>query len=223
MLKAVLLDIGGPIFDEDEAIEKSDHELWKRLKTRGIRVSREHIEAARMKAIESYAPSYLRATIWHLVKPNTELYEELVKKVGNVFENHCKKIRPEISTVLSALVRRYRLALAANQPAKTRAFLEAHGLLAYFQLDWLPKELGFHKPDPRFFVAILEKLKLEPEQTVMVGDRLDNDIWPAKLVGLNTVRILVGPHRAQEPRTPMDIPDLTIRELSALPDAIASL
>ncbi len=223
MIRAVLLDIGGPIFDEDEAIAKSDHELWKLLKARGIRVSIEKIEEARLKAIESYAPSYLRATIWHLVKPNTELYEELVKKVGNVFDNHCRKIRPETLAVLGALVRKYKLALAANQPTSTREFLRDAGLLSFFQLDLLPAELGFYKPDPRFFVAILDTLKLEPDEAVMVGDRLDNDIWPAKMTGISTVRILVGPHRAQEPRTPFDIPDVTIEKLSELPDAIGAL
>jgi HAD superfamily hydrolase (TIGR01549 family) len=223
MIRAVLLDIGGPIFDEDEAISKSDHELWKLLKVRGIRVSIEHIEEARQRAIASYAPSYLRATIWHLVKPNLELYEELAQKIGHFFDLHCRKIRPETVQVLNTLARRYKLALAANQPTSTREFLRDVGLLSFFQLDLLPKELGFYKPDPRFFVSILEKLKLDSEEVVMVGDRLDNDIGPAKKIGLKTVRILVGPHAVQEPRTPSDIPDLAIEKLSEVPEAIASL
>jgi HAD superfamily hydrolase (TIGR01549 family) len=223
MPKAVLLDIGGPIFDEDEAIQKCDHALWKLLKVRGIRVSMEQIQAARGRAIESYAPSYLRATIWYLVKPDLELYEDLVKKVGAVFESHCTKIRPETVSVLNTLVRKYKLALAANQPREIKEFLRAQGLLTFFQLDLLPAELGFHKPDPRFFVAILEKLKLAPQEAVMVGDRLDNDVWPAKIVGIKTVRLLVGPHVKQEPRTPSDMPDATIDNLSELPAAIESL
>ena len=223
MLKAVLLDVGGPILDEDEAVSKSDHELWKLLKVRGIRVSIEKIEAARTKAVESYAPSYLRATIWYLVKPDLELYEELVTNVGRVFDKECRKVRPEVVSVLNTLARKYRLALAANQPLEMKEFLRASGLLKFFELDLLPAELGFYKPDPRFFLAILEKLKLKPKEAVMVGDRLDNDVWFAKRVGLNTVRILVGPHAVQEPRTPADIPDVTISQLNELPEAIERL
>ena len=223
MLKAVLLDVGGPILDEGAAISKSDHELWKLLKVRGIRVSIEQIEAARTKAVESYAPSYLRATIWYLVKPNLELYEELVTNVGRVFDRECRKVRPEAISVLNTLARKYRLALAANQPLEIKGFLRASGLLKFFELDLLPAEIGFYKPDPRFFLTILEKLNLKPEEAVMVGDRLCNDVWPAKIVGIHTVRILVGPHKEQEPRAPNDIPDVTISELSELAEAIEML
>jgi FMN phosphatase YigB (HAD superfamily) len=50
-------------------------------------------------------------------------------------------------------------------------------------------QLGFSKPDPYFFrilVARLEARGLEPGEVLMVGDRADNDIAPARAAGLKT-------------------------------------
>ncbi|MEX1045242.1 MAG: HAD family hydrolase [Chthoniobacterales bacterium] len=50
-------------------------------------------------------------------------------------------------------------------------------------------QLGFSKPDPYFFRILLARLAargLEPGEVLMVGDRADNDIAPARAAGLMT-------------------------------------
>jgi FMN phosphatase YigB (HAD superfamily) len=50
-------------------------------------------------------------------------------------------------------------------------------------------ENGFSKPDPHVFrilTARLEARGISPAETLMVGDRLDNDIEPAKAQGWQT-------------------------------------
>ena len=48
-------------------------------------------------------------------------------------------------------------------------------------------ELGLKKPDPEIFQLALSQSGCEPEQAVMIGDRLDNDIRPARLQGWKTI------------------------------------
>jgi FMN phosphatase YigB (HAD superfamily) len=50
-------------------------------------------------------------------------------------------------------------------------------------------EVGLEKPDPAIFQLALSQSGCEPEQAVMIGDRLDNDIRPARLLGWKTIRI----------------------------------
>ena len=50
----------------------------------------------------------------------------------------------------------------------------------------------------------------------MIGDRLDNDIRPARLRGWKTVRILQGFARFQSPRDQFDEADATVAELGEL-------
>jgi FMN phosphatase YigB (HAD superfamily) len=50
-------------------------------------------------------------------------------------------------------------------------------------------ENGFSKPDPHCFRLLTQRLSLRhihPEQTLMIGDRLDNDIEPARRFGIQT-------------------------------------
>jgi ribonucleotide monophosphatase NagD (HAD superfamily) len=62
----------------------------------------------------------------------------------------------------------------------------------------------------------LEKCKCRPEESIMVGDRIDKDIIPAKMIGMKTIRIKVGIHKNQEPRVPEEIPNLTVEKLEEI-------
>ena len=55
----------------------------------------------------------------------------------------------------------------------------------------------------------------------MIGDRLDNDIRPAKASGWRTIRVLRGFHRVQQPRDDSEEPDFTVSRLSEVPDLLA--
>jgi FMN phosphatase YigB (HAD superfamily) len=78
-------------------------------------------------------------------------------------------------------------------------------------------EAGIAKPDPRIFAHAQASAGCQAEDATMVGDRLDNDIGPAKSAGWRTVRVLRGFSRLQRPRCEEERPDLTISSLAELP------
>ncbi|WP_308160594.1 HAD family hydrolase [Mycolicibacterium goodii] len=49
------------------------------------------------------------------------------------------------------------------------------------------------KPDPAFFVRLISQARVPAESILYVGDRLDNDVLPARAVGMRTVFIRRGP------------------------------
>jgi 8-oxo-dGTP diphosphatase/putative hydrolase of the HAD superfamily len=53
-------------------------------------------------------------------------------------------------------------------------------------------ETGFTKPVLQIFEIALNQANCKPENTVMIGDRLDNDIIPAKQIGTKTIRVKQG-------------------------------
>jgi len=77
-------------------------------------------------------------------------------------------------------------------------------------------EVGLEKPDPAIFRFALSRAGCSPAEAVMIGDRLDNDIRPARLQGWKTVRILQGFARFQSPRDQFDEADATVAELGEL-------
>ena len=223
-IKAILIDVGGPLVDDSGIDVYWNDYLIKTLPDLiGRKVSITEIEEANRISIESYAPSLYSATIWHFVKPEMEKFKKLRGDLDSLTMSNFYKFRPEAIEVCRKLSENYVLAIAANQPASTADYLEEKGLLKYFDFKEMSGSIAYSKPDYRFFLYIAHKLDTPPESCVMVGDRQDNDIVPAKMLGMKTVRVMVGSHTEQKVRMPSELPDRTISSISELPDAINDL
>ena len=117
----------------------------------------------------------------------------------------------------------YRLGVIANQPSQVRVAMERDGLVPFFEVWGVSDDLGLHKPDPALFRRTLELAGVGGERTVMVGDRLDYDMRPARAAGMHTVWLLRG--EAPDDPTPAQLsePDVVIEELQQLPDVLGEL
>ncbi len=78
--------------------------------------------------------------------------------------------------------------------------LEKVGLLDSFDTIVTFGESGRKKPDPRPFLHCLEKMGLDPEEVVLVGDSLDRDVVPGKELGMLTVHAKYGDKNYDEER-----------------------
>lgn len=94
--------------------------------------------------------------------------------------------------VLDELSKRYQIGVIANQSLGTAERLEQKGILKYIDLVIASAEEGVAKPDKRIFEIALQRANCRPENAVMIGDRVDNDIVPAKKLGMKTVWIKQG-------------------------------
>ncbi|HWC01420.1 MAG TPA: HAD family hydrolase [Methylomirabilota bacterium] len=108
----------------------------------------------------------------------------------------------------------FRLGVLANQPASARAELDRAGIAALCDGIWLSAAVGLAKPDPAFFRLALDAWALAPGRVAYVGDRPDNDVVPAKILGLATVRLRRGPHADQAARTDAERADVDARDLT---------
>lgn len=111
-----------------------------------------------------------------------------------------------------------RLGVLANQPASVDQDLRRAGLMPLLDDVWLSEARGLHKPDAAFFELALEGWGLPPGRVAYVGDRPDNDVRPAKALGMHTVLLRVGPHAAQPIRDAAETPDYTARDLTDAAD-----
>lgn len=184
----------------------------------GILPSDAMLAEAETAGVNCYAPSLFTYMIWHLVNPDLEAFYAIRDKFHRFYSTREFRLQPGIREVLDRLAGRFKFGLAANQPVAIYDFLDGEGILKFFDSAQVSGEIGFTKPDIRMFLAVLRNLKAEPEESLMVGDRQDNDIVPAKLIGMKTVRLLAGPHRTQPVRYPTETPDYTIERITELPD-----
>jgi FMN phosphatase YigB (HAD superfamily) len=108
----------------------------------------------------------------------------------------------------------FRLGVLANQPASARADLERAGVAALCDGVWLSEAVGLAKPDPAFFRLALDAWTMVPASVAYVGDRPDNDVAPAKGLGLATVRLRRGPHADQPARSDREQADIEVPDLT---------
>ncbi|MDO8616093.1 MAG: HAD family hydrolase [Dehalococcoidia bacterium] len=96
------------------------------------------------------------------------------------------------------------------------------GLADLFEVTVISCDIGYMKPHPRIFQYTLERLGIEAEQAVMVGDNLRADVEGAKTLGLLAVwrRPLLGdPVEATETGPEVSgplAPDYTIDSIGEL-------
>ena len=124
---------------------------------------------------------------------------------------------PDAAKMLSDLRQKgYQIGIIANQTLGTEKRLKQYGLLPFIDRIFASAEMGLSKPDPRIFLKALQQVGCIPEEAVMIGDRLDNDIAPANQLGMCTVWAKQGFAAYQSPDTAEHTPAYTINHLSDL-------
>ena len=90
------------------------------------------------------------------------------------------------------------------------------GLLRYIDVVAASAELGVSKPDRAIYDKALEMAGCTAQEAVMIGDRLDNDISPAKKLGMKAIWIRQGFAIYQNPYIAEYQPDYIVDSLSEL-------
>jgi putative hydrolase of the HAD superfamily len=81
------------------------------------------------------------------------------------------------------------------------ARLKKTKLMKYFEVVVAYDIVGKLKPEPDSILFALDKLDLEPTETVLVGDSLDRDITPGNKLGMVTVYASYGDRNFNESRS----------------------
>jgi len=99
---------------------------------------------------------------------------------------------PDALSCLAGLRRRgLFVGVAGNQTAELEEWFR--GLDVEVDLIASSARLGVRKPDPAFFLRLVEEAGCEPREAAYVGDRVDLDVLPAKEAGLVAVHVRRGP------------------------------
>ncbi|MFI8687270.1 HAD family hydrolase [Rossellomorea sp. NPDC077527] len=145
---------------------------------------------------------------------------ELGKELSEKFRLE-RKQRPYVYEdtfrVLNEVKKHYQLLLLTNgSPHLQNTKLDkTPELLPYFEEIIISGDVGKGKPDPAMFQHALDRLQLQKEEVVMVGDNLNTDILGASKLGIKTVWIN---RRGQIPQTV--VPDYEIKELYEVIDIV---
>ncbi len=199
MITHLFFDLGSTLIDESACVNAR---IEAALRQPGAPPREVFIDKIFELAAGSYAPVKVAADFFGLDVPH--------------WDSSLEAVYPEAFGVLEKLSKRYSLGIIANQSAGAEQRMAERGIRKYFDMVTLSAEEGVAKPDLRIFKIALERAGCRAENAAMIGDRPDNDIAPAKLLGMTTVRVLQGMFAGAAllgPETPADHTVRTLNEL----------
>jgi putative hydrolase of the HAD superfamily len=106
----------------------------------------------------------------------------------------------DVAHTLAELAERgLRLAIASNFDRRLRSIVHADATLRRCERTFISSEIGYPKPDGRFFAAAQEQLGLPANEVLLVGDDWTNDILGARAAGWQAVWLRRKPAPTDEP------------------------
>jgi len=224
-LTAVFLDAGGVIIDE------TDHERIRAEIT--VELLRSVVADYKMAnywsdvedAVRAYCPEVYQYVFFKHLKHDAWLFQMLYSNHQALWQERRSPpvLNEGIADEIRQLSHDFRIGIAGQYGVEILALLEKHRLLDCFTWRVTQDDFTITKPDPRYLDRILAACEVSPGEAVMVGDRIDKDVVPARQVGMKTLLIRRGIHKNQKPRIPSDRPDVELTQIAGLAAAVATL
>ncbi len=236
MIKTIFFDVGSVILNEDWLHFKIFEVLLTLLRKYDAKWTFEALMAEREERILKFGDTHPEYSIAreYLNANDLRTFQYYIRYLGVTKRHFYLKPMPGIVYVIHNLSSYYQLGIIANQPAFITRYLKTQGILNYFSVWAMSEELNLHKPDPAIFQWALKHMRTRPEEAVMIGDRIDHDILPAKTLGMKAVlaRFTLKakgimpqhirermyfqslervPNWRQEPQKPEEVPDAVVK------------
>lgn len=199
-------DLGGTLIDKSRQEDYIIKKILIKLREQGNDCNyQEFVEYMKQGAAQYFEPvKYAVDKVTSNQNQMNDIMAEVEYKVelGQVYQG--------ADETLEYLSKKYKLGIIANQRMGAEKRMKYWGIHHYFSQFFLSAELGVSKPNPQIFKMALNSTRCNPSNAIMIGDKVENDVYPPKLLGMNTIRVLQGFSALQQPKSIEYIADITI-------------
>ena len=196
-IQAIIFDLDFCLFNEQVYVDAAFHSIAHFLSTKS-QLSEDTILNKINRTFVDKGSMYPR--LFNDVLRDLGLEQNLIGEILDLYGSVDVPLAPYTGTeelLLKLKQVGMKLAIVTNGMAKTQRHkvqllnLEKCFDFIFYARECVPKE----KPDPEVYRVALKKLEVYPERTLVVGDNPHTDFWGAKKLGMQTLRLLVGPFR----------------------------
>ncbi|MCS5716072.1 HAD family hydrolase [Herbiconiux sp. CPCC 205716] len=222
-LRAVFLDVGGPIYDDENFVAAVLGALDALRAADGVgpvdraafRTIYDEVRSAQGGSLRGALASAFLGSRSRRAELHAETRRRWVHPAGTLY--------PDVLPFLRALDGRVRVGILANQEAAVIAALERDGVAPYIDVWGVSAVVGHEKPSPELFEWALAEAGVTADEAVHIGNRLDTDVRPAAALGLGTVWVLRGEAPPVPTAAQLAEPDLAVPGLDGLAPALFAL
>jgi len=224
-ITTALLDAGGVILDESEHEQVRAEVAVELLNTVVPEYSVHHYYSDVEEAVRCFCPSVYQYVFWKTLKQDMSLFDNLYASYLGEWRQRKPPLKLALGfeTELRAICEDFKVGIAGQYGQELLRLLDEHSILECFTYRLTQDDFATTKPDLRFYESIVKRCGIDPQQCIMVGDRIDKDVIPAKLMGIKAVLIRVGLHKNQQPRIPFEVPDAELNSISGLAETVSTI
>jgi putative hydrolase of the HAD superfamily len=187
VIRAVLFDLDGTLYDRDAVVTRVAHEQFDTFRARLPHIDRDRFIA---RTLELDDHGYARRrdvyrTLLAGMEIDNALASDLEADFWECYCRHCDFPEDAAATLETLRSSGKRLAVVTNGPVEWQSRkLRTLGLSRYFDHVLISEAEGVSKPDPRIFARALERCGVDRQEALFVGDHPELDIAGAREAGL---------------------------------------
>ncbi|UOR13630.1 HAD family hydrolase [Halobacillus amylolyticus] len=188
----MLFDLDDTLLDRDEAVDKMfliilekcygdvkhsvKNEMLQKFKEYD---SRGYGYGDKTKVLESFFDEF---------PPKYRLPRNYIQDFWNNNFPQCFTISQSTMSVVNAIKKQVKVAVITNgSTQRQKAKIMNTNLNSCFDIIIISEEVGFSKPDKRIFELALNKLDVQPESALFVGDNIEKDIGGCQNANINGI------------------------------------
>ena len=201
-LKAVIFDLDDTLYDHLHSARHGLYELARRFPEMQT-VSVRELESRYSDALESIHLRLLRGEVDQTTARIIRMQQlfasfgisvddraalDEYKQFRRDYDSVCQVVRGTYELLNRLQSLNLRLAIITNNLVSEQwPKLDQLGLTSIFEVVSISEEVGFSKPDHKIFETTLDRLSLDADDVVMVGDSLSSDIAGGLRAGMRCV------------------------------------
>jgi len=191
MIKAIIFDLDNTLIDFMKMKRLSCEAAMDAMISAGLKISKKRGLKILFQLYYKYGLEYQKIFQVFLKKVIGKIDYKIMASGIVAYrrvKEHLLYSYPDVVPTLNKLKKKYKLVILSDAP-RIQAWirLAAMNMQDKFDLVVTFDDTKVRKPNRKPFLFALKKLKLKPEECVMVGDSLIRDIVPAKKLGFVTV------------------------------------
>ena len=182
MIKALVFDLWNTLAYNDGL--NPVMELKERFRISDIKLMENAIEEQEFPSLREML---IRFCGFFSIPAEPALLEELEQRFR--LGMHTAKLFDDVLPALKELRPKYKLGIISNTDSFSAQVIARTGLFKYFDAQCLSCDIGQIKPEKEIFALMAEKLDLRPDEILMIGDNISDDLMPASALGFQTLLI----------------------------------
>lgn len=214
--RAVFLDIGGPIYDDENFVRAVSRALDEMRAERGLTpVPIDELRPV-YDAMRDRQSGSIRAELSREFLGDEGARGELSARTKQYWTHPVGTLMPDVIPFLEAVRDRAIIGVIANQETGVVDDLTRDGVAPFIGVWGVSALVGIEKPSLALFRWALDEAGVAAAEAVHIGNRLDTDVRPARAAGLGTIWVMRGEASAHPTAEQKDEPDLSVESLAQL-------